>query len=45
MAMTWFMRNFGDNLDAKADFDRYEAAARKVGPGAGGLVLVPTGTR
>lgn len=39
--MTWFMRNFGDTLDAKADFDRYETAARKVGPGAGGLVLVP----
>jgi xylulokinase len=39
--MTWFMRNFGDSLDSKADFDRYEAAARKVGPGAAGLVLVP----
>jgi xylulokinase len=39
--MTWFMRQFGDALDQKADFDRYEAAARAVGPGAGGLVLVP----
>jgi xylulokinase len=39
--MTWFMRNFGDSFDAKADFDRYEAAAREVGAGAGGLVLVP----
>ena len=39
--MTWFMRKFGDAFDVKADFDRYEAAAREVGPGAGGLVLVP----
>jgi sugar (pentulose or hexulose) kinase len=39
--MTWFMRNFGDSFDVKADFDRYEAAAREVGPGAEGLVLVP----
>jgi xylulokinase len=39
--MTWFMRGFGDSLNAKADFDRYEAAAREVGVGAGGLVLVP----
>jgi xylulokinase len=39
--MTWFMRSFGDSFEAKADFDRYEAAAREVGVGAGGLVLVP----
>ena len=39
--MTWFMREFGDSLETKADFDAYEAAARKVGPGAAGLVLVP----
>jgi xylulokinase len=39
--MTWFMRNFGDTLETKADFDRYEAAAREVGVGAGGLMLVP----
>ena len=39
--MTWFMRNFGDTLETKADFDRYEAAARQVGVGAGGLILVP----
>jgi xylulokinase len=39
--MTWFMRGFGDSFDTKADFDRYEAAAREVGVGAGGLVLVP----
>jgi sugar (pentulose or hexulose) kinase len=36
--MTWFMR-FAE--EGEADFDRYEAAAREVGPGAGGLVLVP----
>jgi sugar (pentulose or hexulose) kinase len=39
--MTWFMRNFGDTSETKADYDRYEAAARKVGVGAGGLMLVP----
>lgn len=39
--MTWFMRNFGDTSEAKADYDRYEAAAREVGVGAGGLMLVP----
>jgi sugar (pentulose or hexulose) kinase len=39
--MTWFMRKFGDALEAKADFDRYEEAARDVGVGAGGLILVP----
>jgi xylulokinase len=39
--MTWFMRNLGDAFNAKADFGDYEAAAREVGPGAGGLVLVP----
>ena len=39
--MTWFMRNFGDAFDTRADFDRYEAAARGVGVGAEGLVLVP----
>lgn len=38
---TWFMRHFGDTVDGKADFDHYEAAARRVGPGADGLVLVP----
>jgi len=39
--MTWFMREFGDALDQAADYDRYEAAAREVRPGADGLVLVP----
>jgi sugar (pentulose or hexulose) kinase len=39
--MTWFMRELGDSLGEPADFARYEAAARQVGPGAGGLVLVP----
>jgi sugar (pentulose or hexulose) kinase len=39
--MTWFMRNFGDTAETKADYDRYEAAAREVGVGAGGLILVP----
>lgn len=39
--MTWFMSRFGDSLDAKADFDRYEEAAREVGTGSAGLVLVP----
>ena len=39
--MTWFMRHFGDTVDTKADFDHYETAARRVGPGADGLVLVP----
>jgi sugar (pentulose or hexulose) kinase len=39
--MRWFMRQFGDAFDERADFDRYEAAARAIGPGSGGLVLVP----
>jgi xylulokinase len=39
--MRWFMRHFGDSLDEQADFDRYEAAAREIGPGSGGLLLVP----
>lgn len=39
--MTWFMRSFGDALRSEADFDRYEAAAREVGIGCDGLVLVP----
>jgi sugar (pentulose or hexulose) kinase len=39
--MRWFMRHFGDSLDERADFDRYEAAAARIGPGAGGLLLVP----
>lgn len=39
--MRWFMRQFGDSLGEGADFDRYEAAARDIGPGAGGLLLVP----
>ena len=39
--MTWFMRDFGDTFEAKADFDAYEAAAREVGAGGDGLVLVP----
>lgn len=39
--MTWFMRRFGDTLEQEADFDRYEAAAREVGVGSAGLVLVP----
>jgi sugar (pentulose or hexulose) kinase len=39
--MTWFMRNFGDSFETKADFDRYEEAARKVPPGSEGLILVP----
>ena len=39
--MTWFMRHFGDSRDGPADFDRYEAAARDIGPGSGGLLLVP----
>src|SRR6266508_2585396 len=39
--MTWFMRHFGDSLEERADFDRYEAAARDIGPGPGGLLLVP----
>jgi sugar (pentulose or hexulose) kinase len=36
--MTWFTRFTGDE---EADFDRYEAAARELPPGAEGLVLVP----
>lgn len=39
--MTWFMQHFGDTLGEAADFDRYEQAAREVGPGASGLLLVP----
>jgi sugar (pentulose or hexulose) kinase len=39
--MTWFMRHFGDAVDQPADFSRYEAAARELGPGSAGLVLVP----
>ena len=39
--MTWFMRHLGDRLDGPADFDRYEAAARAIGPGSDGLLLVP----
>jgi sugar (pentulose or hexulose) kinase len=39
--MTWFMRHLGDRLDEPADFDRYEAAARAIGPGSDGLLLVP----
>jgi sugar (pentulose or hexulose) kinase len=39
--MTWFMRNFGDSFQEQADFGRYEAAAREVGLGADGLLLVP----
>lgn len=40
-SMTWFMRNFGDSFDERADFGRYEAAAREIGPGSSGLVIVP----
>jgi sugar (pentulose or hexulose) kinase len=36
--MTWFTRFAGEEA---ADFDRYEAAALQVAPGADGLVLVP----
>jgi sugar (pentulose or hexulose) kinase len=36
--ISWFMR-FAE--EERPDFDRYEAAARDLGPGAGGLVLVP----
>jgi sugar (pentulose or hexulose) kinase len=39
--MRWFMRQFGDSFEERADFGRYEAAARAIGPGSGGLVLVP----
>jgi sugar (pentulose or hexulose) kinase len=39
--MTWFMRHFGDALGERADFDRYEAAARELRPGSDGLLLVP----
>ena len=39
--MTWFMRKFGDSFDVRANFDRYEAAAREVEVGAEGLILVP----
>ena len=39
--MTWFMRHFGGSLEEQADFGRYEAAARDIGPGANGLLLVP----
>src|SRR6266545_4295238 len=39
--MTWFMRHFGDALQERADFDRYEAAARGIAPGSSGLLLVP----
>jgi sugar (pentulose or hexulose) kinase len=39
--MRWFMRQFGDSRDEPADFDRYEAAAREIGPGSDGLLLVP----
>jgi sugar (pentulose or hexulose) kinase len=39
--MTWFMSGFAEGSDAKEDFDRYEEGARKVGVGAGGLMLVP----
>jgi sugar (pentulose or hexulose) kinase len=39
--ITWFMRHLGDSLEEPADLDRYEAAARDIGPGAGGLLLVP----
>jgi sugar (pentulose or hexulose) kinase len=39
--MTWFMRRLGDSLEGPADFARYEAAARELGPGSGGLLLVP----
>jgi xylulokinase len=39
--MTWFMRKFGDSFETRADFDRYETAAREVAAGADGLVLVP----
>jgi len=39
--MTWFMRHFGDTLGERADFDRYEAAARGIAPGSSGLLLVP----
>ena len=35
------MRHFGDSLEERADFDRYEAAAGEIGPGSGGLLLVP----
>jgi sugar (pentulose or hexulose) kinase len=39
--VTWFMRHFGDSFEERADFDRYEAAAREIGPGSNGLLLVP----
>jgi len=39
--MRWFMRHFGDAVGERADFDRYEAAAREIGPGSSGLLLVP----
>src|SRR5919204_474759 len=39
--MTWFMRHFGDAVNQPADFGRYEAAARAIGPGSDGLLLVP----
>ncbi len=43
--MRWFMRHVadgtGDGLGGPASFDRYEAAAREIGPGSDGLLLVP----
>ncbi len=39
--MRWFMRHYGDSFEERADFDSYEAAARDIGPGSGGLLLVP----
>src|SRR4029450_7398713 len=39
--MRWFMRQLGDAVGGRAGFARYEAAARAIGPGSGGLVLVP----
>ena len=47
--MRWFMRHvaasaddpLGEPLDDSASFDRYEAAAREIGPGSDGLLLVP----
>ena len=43
--MTWFMRQFGDTIEAKADFDHYEAAAREsAGRGRTGWSSCRTGT-
>jgi sugar (pentulose or hexulose) kinase len=39
--MTWFMRSVADAAETKANYDHYQAAARKIGIGAGGLMLVP----